>query len=144
MIEIKVVETEEEYRLSYAIRTEVFVEEQGVAADREADEYEATAESLLVLLDGRPVGTGRWRVADGMAKLERVCLLRECRGLGIGKMIIRALEDRARQAGLSRAKLHGQTHAEAFYTGLGYQPSSGVFLEEGIEHRLMIRELDCV
>jgi len=37
--------------------------------------------------------------------------------------------------------LHGQTQAEGFYEKLGYQASSDVFMEEGIPHVLMVKEL---
>lgn len=38
-------------------------------------------------------------------------------------------------------ELHGQTQAEGFYKKLGYQTSSSIFMEDGIPHILMIKEL---
>lgn len=43
--------------------------------------------------------------------------------------------------GASRVKLYGQTQAEGFYQKPGYQTSSDVFMEDGIPHILMVKEL---
>lgn len=56
-------------------------------------------------------------------------------------MIIKALEEIAEKNEVYKLKLHGQTQAEGFYIKLGYQTSSSVFMEDGIPHFLMIKEL---
>ncbi|MBJ3789884.1 GNAT family N-acetyltransferase, partial [Bacillus sp. OA1] len=42
---------------------------------------------------------------------------------------------------VTKVKLHGQTQAEGFYTKLGYQTSSDIFMEDGIPHILMTKVL---
>jgi len=42
---------------------------------------------------------------------------------------------------VSQVKLHGQTQAEGFYKKLGFRTSSDVFMEDGIPHILMLKEL---
>ena len=78
---------------------------------------------------------------DDYGKLERICILEPYRKFGLGKVIIATLEEIAEEKGLSRVKLHGQTHAEGFYKKLGYQTASSMFMEDGIPHVLMTKEL---
>lgn len=50
---------EAEWAVCYAIRTAVFVDEQGVPLDEELDAHDAQATHLLARVEGRPVGTLR-------------------------------------------------------------------------------------
>jgi len=145
MIEAVRVATEEELQKTFAIRKEVFVKEQGVPEENEIDEYDsldAPCNHLLILADGKPVGAGRIRFMDGVGKLERICVLKPYRQLGIGKVIVQELENIAKEKGVSKVKLHSQTHANTFYEQLGYQIQSDVFYEEGIPHNVMVKNLD--
>lgn len=135
---------EVDLRAAFQIRKEVFVEEQGVPLEDEFDEFDTLdgkCEHILVFTDEKPVGTGRIRVVDGLGKLERICILKSYRKFGLGKVIIKALEEIAEEMGVSQVKLHGQTQAEGFYQKLGYQTSSNSFMEDGIPHILMVKDL---
>lgn len=61
------------------IRTDVFVHEQGVDADIEQDEHDKSATHIVLYLDGDAVGTGRIRLHNSKAKIERVCILKSSR-----------------------------------------------------------------
>ncbi len=135
------VKSQDELKHVFDIRRTVFVEEQGVAAELEFDAHESLAEHVLAYWEGQPAGAGRLREVDGVAKLERICVLADYRKFGIGKHIIRFLERLASERGLAKAKLHGQTHAEGFYLKLGYTTDSPVFMEDGIPHVRMIKTL---
>lgn len=129
---------------AFHIRRLVFVEEQGVPLEDEFDEFDTLnelSEHILVYYHEQPVGTGRVRWVDGFGKLERICILEPYRKFGLGKVLIEALEEIAVEKELSRVKLHGQTQVEGFYQKLGYQTSSSIFMEDGIPHILMIKEL---
>ena len=105
-----------------AIRTAVFVHEQGVPLDEEIDEHEATATHLLAFVDGRPVGTLRWRVVpSATAKIERVAVLREARSLGLGRLLMDEALRQIAAAGTGAAVLNAQTAASSFYLRLGFQ-----------------------
>lgn len=143
-MDFKRITSEEELKIAFHIRKEVFVAEQHVPLADEFDEFDTLqglAEHILVYYNEQPVGTGRVRWVDGFGKLERICILEPFRKFGLGKVIIGALEGIATEKGISRVKLHGQTHAEGFYEKLGYQTASSVFMEDGIPHVLMIKEL---
>ncbi|MFC7439629.1 GNAT family N-acetyltransferase [Laceyella putida] len=140
-MEAKRVTEKHELDAAFQIRKTVFVEEQGVPLEDEIDEHEEQAEHILVYADNQPVGTGRLRIVNGVAKLERICILPSHRKHGLGKVIIRSLEEIAQAEGVSQAKLHAQTHAEGFYQKLGYATASPVFMEDGIPHVLMVKDL---
>jgi predicted GNAT family N-acyltransferase len=135
---------DENLRVAFAIRKEVFVKEQGVPLEDEFDQFDTLnglCEHILVHYNEQPVGTGRIRFIDGVGKLERICILEPYRKFGLGKIIIKALEEIAEERGASQVKLHGQTQAEGFYKKLGYRTSSNIFMEDGIPHILMLKEL---
>ncbi len=143
-MEVKKITVENDLRTAFYIRKEVFVVEQGVPLEDEFDEFDALngrCEHILVFYNEQPVGTGRIRVVDGLGKLERICILKPYRKYGLGKVIIKALEESAAKKGVSKVKLHGQTQAEGFYQKNGYQTSSTMFMEAGIPHILMVKEL---
>ncbi|MDS9471875.1 GNAT family N-acetyltransferase [Sporosarcina pasteurii] len=134
--------SENELTTAFNIRKAVFVEEQGVPHADEYDEFDklsAPCEHVLVYHNDTPVGTGRIRWVDEFGKLERISILENYRSLGLGKAIICALEEIAKENGIKRVKLHGQTHAEGFYQKLGYETGSPVFMEDGIPHVLMMK-----
>ncbi|MCI0764953.1 GNAT family N-acetyltransferase [Bacillus sp. TL12] len=130
--------------IAFHIRKEVFVKEQDVPLEDEFDTFDTLSDichHILVYFNEMPVGTGRIRFIDNIGKLERICILQPYRKYGLGKIIIQTLEEIAREKEISKVKLHGQTHAEGFYNKLGYQTSSDVFMEDGIPHILMIKDL---
>ncbi|OWR33213.1 GNAT family N-acetyltransferase [Saccharibacillus sp. O23] len=140
----KRIETAEELEQAFAIRRNVFVEEQGVPLQDEFDEFDRLDDRcghLLIERGGLPVGTGRLRAVDGFGKLERICILEPYRKFGIGRQIVAGLEAIAAEQGLRKVKLHGQTQARGFYEKLGYSAASDEFMEDGIPHLLMVKTL---
>ncbi|KAB7672587.1 GNAT family N-acetyltransferase [Bacillus sp. B1-b2] len=136
--------TEEELQKAFQIRKEIFVVEQGVPLEDEFDEFDTlngACEHILVFHEGNPVGTGRIRIVEMVGKLERICILEPYRKFGLGSVIIATLEELAGKRGISKVKLHGQTQAQGFYKRLGYQSSSSEFIEDGIPHVLMTKDI---
>jgi predicted GNAT family N-acyltransferase len=127
------------------VRFKVFVEEQGVPRDIELDERDAHCVHALAYEDGRVVGTGRLVPgADGAAAVAlvgRMAVLAECRGRGIGSLILERLMDKARQGGEKDVALSAQIHALEFYRRHGFQPVGEIYEEAGIPHRKMQRAL---
>lgn len=120
------------------LRRTVFIEEQGVSDTDEVDGRDDEAIHLLATLDGKPIGTARLLVHDGVCKVGRVCVLREVRGQGIGAALIRAAIAEARgMAEVHTVKLGAQTHALGFYERLGFAAYGPIYLDAGIEHRDM-------
>ncbi|WP_040929304.1 GNAT family N-acetyltransferase [Nosocomiicoccus massiliensis] len=124
------------------IRNKVFVEEQGVPADLELDEYEEECVHIILLFNDEPAGTVRYRVLDDSTiKVERMAVLKEYRKLGFGHNLMTFVHIHARQQGYVWAKLGAQTHAIKFYNKLGYEKFSDEYLDTNIPHIDMIKQL---
>ncbi len=144
MMRIKRITTEIDLQAALEIRKAVFIEEQQVPESDEFDQFDTLQEQcghVLVYHENQPAGTGRVRIVNHTGKLERICILKPYRKYGLGKVIIRELENMIKEKGITQCKLHGQTQAEGFYHKLGYQTDSPEFMEDGIPHVLMTKEL---
>jgi predicted GNAT family N-acyltransferase len=116
------------------VRYAVFVEEQRVPEELEQDEKDPECRHALLLMDERPVATGRLE-ADG--HIGRIAVVRSHRGKGLGSRIVSFLEDKAQAQGLRRVFLGAQLQAIPFYEKLGYQCYGDEFMDAGIAHRHM-------
>ncbi|WP_026571082.1 MULTISPECIES: GNAT family N-acetyltransferase [Sediminibacillus] len=140
-MQVKQVATEAEQKQAYQVRNTVFVEEQNVPAELEIDDLEEKAVHFVGYENEKPVAASRLRFVDSYGKLERICVLKEYRGRSFGSQIIKEMEAAIRENGFQKSKLNAQTHAEEFYKSLGYQTVSGEFMDAGIPHVTMIKEL---
>lgn len=119
------------------VRFSVFVEEQGVPAEIELDEFDAVSLHALALdAGGGVLGTGRL-LPDG--HIGRVAVLRPARGAGVGGALLKALMNAARTRGDHEVVLSAQTHAIAFYERFGFVAEGGEYDDAGIPHRTMRR-----
>jgi hypothetical protein len=121
-----------------AIRYEVFVDEQNVAVHLEIDGLDGEAKHTLAFVDGVPIGTGRI-LNDG--HIGRVAVLKNYRGLGIGKLIMKELIKCAQDMSLEKVWLSSQWHAHSFYLDLGFDCVGEIYKEAGIDHIKMFRAL---
>ncbi len=112
--------------------------EQNVPLEEERDEYDAAALHFLAFYEGKPAGTARVILLDGAAKITRVAVLKFARGRGIGVALMRHIETALPGR---RFVLDAQVHALAFYESLGYAAYGEVFMEAGIAHRRMAKDL---
>jgi predicted GNAT family N-acyltransferase len=135
------IENAAQMRHAHDIRRRVFIEEQHVPEEIEMDDDDAHAFHALALLDGKPVGCGRFVAHDNEVKIGRMAVLANLRTRGIGREILLYLMRIARERGYRHAVLHAQMTAEGFYLKNGYAPVGEVFEEAGIAHRTMVREL---
>jgi predicted GNAT family N-acyltransferase len=151
MTEVRIAGTDEAYEDALSVRYSVFVDEQGVDPDLEVDDHEEEATHFVAYEDGDPVGVARLRTYDPreydgaltaedddpVAKVERMAVLRSHRDRGVGRAILETVEDRAREMGFERARLHAQVRSAGFYRSLGYKRVSAEFEEAGIPHVAM-------
>lgn len=129
-----------------AVRTAVFVEEQGIAREDEWDEADHSAVHAVVTnLLGMPVATGRLlregEAGSGIARIGRMAVDSTLRGSGVGRQVVQALEQAARARGDRRIVLGAQRSAQGFYQRLGYAPYGEPYDEVGIPHIGMARTL---
>ncbi|MGY0694234.1 GNAT family N-acetyltransferase [Virgibacillus sp. FSP13] len=138
---ITLVKSEQEKQQAFEVRTTVFVKEQNVPPEEELDQYDEEAIHFICYQDGEPIAASRLRFVDKYGKLERICVLKEQRGKSYGAQLMQAMEAEIVKNGYQQAKLNAQTHAENFYKRLGYETVSGEFLDAGIPHVTMIKQL---
>ncbi|PKL45426.1 MAG: GNAT family N-acetyltransferase [Candidatus Riflebacteria bacterium HGW-Riflebacteria-1] len=145
-IEVKTfIGCETEFAKALSIRQRVFVIEQKVPAELERDEFDTQAMHVLLLADAVPVGTGRW-FADPekphVARLGRVAVLKEYRGLRFGQVIIaRLLEEIKKRQQFSQVLIHAQSAVVDLYARFGFKRVGEQFFEAGIAHYEMVYQL---
>jgi predicted GNAT family N-acyltransferase len=121
------------------IRELVFVREQGVPFELEWDDQDSRCDhALAYAADGSLVGTGRL-LPDG--HIGRMAVLKEWRGRGVGALLLQALMEQARQRRHARVRLNAQAYAAGFYRRYGFEVAGPEFMEAGIAHVPMQRDL---
>ena len=125
------------------LRTAVFVREQGIPADVEADALDASARhAVLYNRLGQPVATGRLlQQAPGVGRIGRMAVDRSVRGAQWGRVLLAALVDAARSRGDTQVQLHAQCSAQGFYERAGFSVAGAPYEEAGLAHVLMTQAL---
>lgn len=137
-VKIAVVDSDEDLEKCYSIRRAVFVAEQNVPEELELDDRDAEATHFLATtVDGEAVATARYYMKEGRAKIGRVAVLKQYRGLGLGREVMKFVINRAFEDGFAEAVLDSQVSAMGFYSQLGFVAEGPVFDDAGIAHRRM-------
>ena len=136
-LEIKTVESQQEYKKIINIRKKVFIEEQKVPLDIEIDEYELEATHFIVYLNKEPIGCARIRF-NNFAKLERIAILKKHRSRGFGTKLTEYLIDYCHKKNISDIRLNSQLYVADFYEKIGFKKVGEVFFEAGIKHVEMV------
>lgn len=124
----------------FALREQVFMQEQGFSYDQ--DEQDAEALHLLFLDDELPVGTLRLFLDGEDWHVGRICVAKSHREKGIGKFMLEECVLKAKELGKAcRLILGAQAQAAGFYEKLGFCPYGEPFEEEGCPHLHMERIL---
>ncbi len=122
-----------------AVREPVFVQEQQVPIELEWDELDPLCVHVIARdAAGTPIGTGRLTPEH---KIGRMAVLPEWRGRGVGDALLLALIDEAAQRRWPELHLHSQASAVGFYVKHGFVPYGERFMEAGIEHQSMRRQI---
>ncbi len=133
-----------EMEACFAIRMEVFVQEQAVPVELEIDKADQTAKHALIYVDKQPAGTARLLLdtpTQGQSKIGRVAVLSRHRGQGLASDLMGFLETQARELGQKQITLDAQVTVIPLYEKLGYQAFGPVFDDAGIDHRKMSKML---
>lgn len=134
-VEIRIVDWASYREALSSIRHTVFVEEQGVPVELELDGEDASARHAAAFSDdGRLVGTGRM-LASG--KIGRMAVSQSMRRQGIGRALLDALVAEAKRLKLEEVSLGAQLPAVAFYERAGFKAYGDIFLDAGIDHKMM-------
>ena len=107
--------------------------------EEEWDEEDINSRHFLAVDDAdRPIGTARL-TPDG--QIGRMAVVKELRGNGIGKTLLNLAINGAKNAGFTTVFLHAQEHAVDFYKQEQFVEEGKLFMEAGISHRLMTKQL---
>ena len=105
-----------------AIREEVFMKEQGFQVEFDDTDREACQ-------------------GEGVYAIGRVAVRKEGRGKQLGRAVMEAMEQKARQLGAKSIQLSAQVQARGFYEKLGYRAYGQEYLDEHCPHIAMEKTL---
>jgi predicted GNAT family N-acyltransferase len=89
---------------------------------------------LVACLVIRPDGPGRVRLRQMVVAADR-------RGSGLGRQLVEQVEQILLARGIREVYLHARVEAEGFYARLGYRRVGEEFVELGIRHVEMTKEI---
>lgn len=123
-----------------AIREEVFMKEQGFQV--EFDDTDREAWHMVLWQDGKALATARlYSQGEGVYAIGRVAVRKEGRGKQLGRAVMEAMEQKARQLGAKDIQLSAQVQARGFYEKLGYRAYGQEYLDEHCLHIAMEKTL---
>ncbi len=126
----------------FALRMEVFVDEQGVSPEIELDAEDARAIHILAEEEGVVLGCARILLHGKDAHLGRIAVKKAYRDRGIGSAVVRFAIGLCRERGCTHIGLGAQMHAVGFYESLGFRPYGQPFEEAGILHIAMAMDAE--
>lgn len=132
----------DELSSALALRHDVFCVEQGVPEREELDGRDHEGIHLVAMSGSQLLGTCRLLMVGRTAQFSRLAVRAQARRQGIATALLEEAEAQTRAAGGRRLVLHAQTYARSLYEGVGYRPRGRTFIEAGIEHIAMEKELD--
>ncbi|MEA3292357.1 MAG: GNAT family N-acetyltransferase [Pseudomonadota bacterium] len=138
-IRIKIADWRQHREALLQVRYQVFVVEQRVPEDDEWDGMdESSRHAMATDLAGNTIGTGRLLPSG---KIGRMAVLESWRNRGVGGRILGLLLEEAVRRGHTRIELSAQIRAIPFYERHGFTPYGDEFMDAGIPHRMMARDL---
>lgn len=140
MIEFKLIYGLDGYSAAKDIREKVFCNEQGIAFDK--DDKDSIAWHIVGSEKGKVIAAARmYNMADGIFCIGRVCVDKDYRGMYVGDTLMRALEDKAVQLKGRLVNVSSQEQAVGFYEKEGYEKYTEAYIEAGIKHYSMRKDL---
>lgn len=140
-LKIKFVEKQNEMDQVINIRKTVFVKEQKVPVEIEIDGLDPESDHIIAFFNKQPVGCGRIRTTNHLAKFERIAVLKEHRGRGFGKQITNFMIKNCKTKNINEIIMHSQLHVADFYKKIGFKTRGTIFLEANIKHIKMYMKI---
>lgn len=108
------------------------------------DDLEATSVNAFIQLDNNVVACGRLQNnGNGVGQIRYMAIDTAHQGQGLGKLIIKKLEEEAKKMGLTLIELQARENAVEFYKACGYTvKEKSFFLWDIIQHYLMTKSIN--
>jgi N-acetylglutamate synthase-like GNAT family acetyltransferase len=123
MIQIRTPKTKDEFKAYYALRFRVLREPWGQPKGTEKDDYEPISQHLMAVDDqsGAVVGVIKWlERAPGVAWLSHVAVAPEYQRRGIGKLLMKTVEETARAQGFQAIGANSRLTSTEYFEKQGY------------------------
>lgn len=120
------------------IREAVFIVEQHIPEHEEWDAQDAVALHFVVYDQHKPIATARLLKNNHIG---RVAVLKAYRAKGIGRLLMLAIIEQAKNEHRLCLKLSSQVHAIAFYARLGFHIQGTEYLDCHIPHIDMLLKI---
>ena len=125
-------------QFAFAIRNEVFVIGQKVDPAIDRDGKDEKSEHFVIMCGNESAGCLRFRPLDpGTVKLERIAILSQFRGLGLGKKLVQAAVEKAGKRAYKKLTMNAQYYLLNYYSSLGFSVVGKPFDEAEIKHITM-------
>lgn len=139
-IQVKILKTPDALDDAFLIREEVFMKEQGF--QNEFDDTDQISWHAVAYDEKMPAACGRlFCKKNDTYTIGRVAVRRAFRGNHLGELIMKSLEEQAKELGAKKIELSAQCRAAGFYEKLGYQMEGEEYLDEFCPHITMQKKL---
>ncbi len=133
-LKIRFAKTRKELEKVIKLREIIFIKGQKVPKRRERDGFDNNAKHIIVIHKKKSVGCARVRFVRNKAKLERIGILKEYRGRGFGKEIMKYLIKYCKNQNPNEIVMHAQYYLKDFYKKCGFMERGKIFMDAGINH----------
>ena len=127
-IKYKKITSIDEFIDAIRIRVDVFIKEQECPPGWEPDELDKDSQHYVATVKGKIVATARLREdPHGIAKLERMSVLKEFRGNGIAVGLTSFIVSQAKKQGYKKIWMQAQEQVKRVYQKAGFTVTSNPY-----------------
>ncbi|MCW3078524.1 MAG: acetyltransferase, family [Bacteroidetes bacterium] len=141
---VKVATTAEELQHILKLRYQVLRQPWDQPAETATDDLEHSSINAFITNEkGNVIACGRLQENENKkGQIRFMAVADDYQGKGLGKMIVKFLESKGRELGLTEIELQARENAVKFYEECGYSIKEKSFLLWGqIRHFLMVKEI---
>ena len=140
---IKQPQSPDEFKQYYQLRYRILRAPWGEPEGSEIDEIEELCFHVMATNNEKTVGVGRLQFNSALeAQIRYMAVEKAYEGNGIGRMLVNALEQEAKNQNISTVMLDAREPAVGFYQKLGYSiEKKSYLLFNEIQHYRMFRQI---